>query len=148
MSEHPERCYHGSLVRSNYQHEVCRIAVEVWDDRSYKRLRDLKPRFGDFGWGRSNEHGPQRTADAILTDALGEQAGIGYWGTHRRLAQDFCEDVIAHLPRGQEWRLGRQGVLLWVRGWHVGRRERDWPDALVEVGPVQGLMDDFPEFPG
>jgi len=136
--------YRGYLAEiSEDMAEPCRIAVEVRGALGWRKITDLEsPPDLSFNWGYGpGGTGPALTGGAVLTDALGTPVGEpNYPDPHRRLARDFTEDVIAHLPRDEPWQLHRETVLWWVRGWYVGHREVQWPTALLKVGPTTGAL--------
>ena len=136
--------YRGYLVEiSGEAAESCRIAVEVRGSLGWQKVTDLEPPPDvAFSWGyEPGGAGPVLTGGAVLADALGVPVGVSNQpDSHRRLARDFTEDVIAHRPRNEPWQLHRETVLWWVRGWYVGHREVRWPSALLKVGPTTGAL--------
>jgi hypothetical protein len=50
------------------------------------------------------------------------------------LREDFCIDVLSQFC--DEWRLGRDAVLRWARGWYVQRGIAELPAALRELPPL------------
>jgi hypothetical protein len=136
--------YRGYLVEiSGEMAESRHIAVEVRGALGWQKITDLEPTPDlAFSWGYGpGGTGPVLTGEAVLADALGVPVGApNHPDSHRRLARDFTEDVIAHLPCNEPWQLHRETVLWWVRGWYVGHREVRWPSALLKVGPTTGAL--------
>jgi hypothetical protein len=123
--------------------KACRIALEVRGALGWRKITDLEPPPDQaFNWGYEPDGtGPSLSGEAVLSDALSMPVGApNHPHVHRRLAQDFTEDVIVHLPRDEPWQLHRETVLWWVRGWFVGHREVRWPSALLKVGPTTGAL--------
>jgi hypothetical protein len=65
-----------------------------------------------FEWGYAGS-GPADLARSILTHALGLE-GEAAENIHPRLYQQFKFDIIAPLPRDENWEMSRDEVLAWV----------------------------------
>ena len=143
--------YHGYLVSvpevpgTEEDVEPCQIAVEIagFMGRA-KLLRRLQPpEHLGFNWGYRGGTGPQATADAVLSDALGGAMDImtdEYPDPYKQMTVEFRDDVVAHFTRDRAWHLDRSAVLWWLRGWLVSRELSEFPEAVRTIGPVQGAL--------
>ena len=101
-----------------------------------------EPVHGGFYWG-CNGGGPARAATAILADALNpggpvpsglDPTAATQDATLGALRSDFCWDVLSQLC--EEWRLRRDAVLRWVRGWYTEHGLTDLPQAAAQLAPA------------
>lgn len=101
-----------------------------------------EPVHGGFYWGY-NGGGPARAATAILADALNPDGPVPSGldptaatqdATLGALRSDFCWDVLSQLC--EEWRLRRDAVLRWVRGWYAEHGLPDLPQAAAQLPPA------------
>lgn len=141
--------YHGidGLVSGDDEARILVEAVE-WgptEREDVTVLRELVPQQGEGGflWGYTGG-GPTRAAAAILADALdlpGPRPGELYgtrWQDDRtwiRLRNDFCVDALSQMC--PEWRLRRDVILRWVRGWYSEQGLTNVPPAAIDLPVIE-----------
>jgi hypothetical protein len=139
--------YHGVGQRKSSDDQA-HIFVEdtvfgLTEHENATTLRELNaPTGGGFYWGY-NGSGPAWAATAILADALSPDgpapAGLDPMATTQdatlcALRADFIWDVTSQLC--DEWRLRRDAVLRWVRGWYAEQGLTNLPPAAAQLPPA------------